>query len=329
MLRIVPRALALLLVASATLYAQTSRPAAGGARYRLALDKGWTFREAGKGEWMKASVPGSVHTDLLANGRIEDPFYRDNERQLQWIGKTDWEYRTTFEVSPALMRRQYFELGFEGLDTYADVFLNDRQVLSADNMFRAWTIGVTNAVRPGVNTLRVRFRSPINEVLPVMKALGYELPAANDQGEKTSPHTRKAPYHYGWDWGPRFVTSGIWRPAWLEAFDVARLSDLHVVQNRLGRDSAQLTANVEVHFAEGGGGRRRRRRPFGRTRRGAPRGQTGAGREPLRAQAQRPRPATLVARGDGRAEALHAARAAPHRRAGRRRTRDALRPAHD
>lgn len=247
MLRIVPRALALLLVASATVYAQSSRPAADGARYRLALDKGWTFREAGKGEWMKASVPGSVHTDLLANGRIEDPFYRDNERKLQWIGKTDWEYRTTFEVSPALMRRQYFELGFEGLDTYADVFLNDRHVLSADNMFRAWAVGVTSAVKPGVNTLRVRFRSPINEVLPVMKALGYELPAANDQGEKTSPHTRKAPYHYGWDWGPRLVTSGIWRSAWLEAFDAARLTDLHVVQNQLGKDSAQLTANVEVH----------------------------------------------------------------------------------
>lgn len=246
MLRIVPRALALLLVASATVYAQSSRPASGGARYRLALDKGWTFREAGKGEWMKASVPGSVHTDLLANGRIEDPFYRDNERKLQWIGKTDWEYRTTFEVSPALMRRQHFELGFEGLDTYADVFLNERQVLSADNMFRAWTVGVTSAVKPGLNTLRVRFRSPINEVLPLMKALGYELPAANDQGEKTSPHTRKAPYHYGWDWGPRFVTSGIWRPAWLEVVDVARISDLHVVQNRLGKESAELTANVEV-----------------------------------------------------------------------------------
>ena len=113
-------------------------------------------------------------------------------------------------------------------------------------MFRTWRVGAKDALRPGRNTLRIVFRSPINEVLPRMRGLGYELPAANDQGEKTSPHTRKAPYHYGWDWGPRFVTSGVWRPARLEAWDDARLADLHVVQNHLGRDSAQLTAEVEV-----------------------------------------------------------------------------------
>ncbi|HEY0171656.1 MAG TPA: hypothetical protein VGB98_11590, partial [Pyrinomonadaceae bacterium] len=246
MLRIVPRALLLLLVASAALHAQASRPAAGGARHRLALDKGWTFREAGKGEWLKATVPGSVHTDLLANGRIGDPFYRDNERKLQWIGKTDWEYRTTFDVPAPLLARRHAELVFEGLDTYAEVFINDRPLFYANNMFRTWRAGVREALRPGRNTLRILFKSPINEALPRVKEFGYELPAANDQGEKTSPYTRKAPYHYGWDWGPRFVTSGVWRPAWLEVWDGARLLDLHVSRQRLGRDAAQLTAEVEV-----------------------------------------------------------------------------------
>jgi beta-mannosidase len=245
--RTLPRLLALLLLASATLQAQSPETSTKtGARYRLRLDGGWTFREAGKGEWRRAKVPGSVHTDLLAAGLIEDPFYRDNERKLQWVGKTDWEYRTTFDAPASLLARRRVELVFEGLDTYATVFVNERRVLEADNMFRTWRVDAKAALKAGANTLRVVFRSPINEVLPRMKALGYELPASNDQGEKTSPHTRKAPYQYGWDWGPRFVTSGVWRPVTLEAWDEARLSDLHVVQNSLGKDSAQMTAEVEV-----------------------------------------------------------------------------------
>jgi len=219
---------------------------AQGGRTVVTLHEGWRFREAGKGDWRRAQVPGCVHTDLLASGLIEDPFYRDNERKLQWIGQTDWEYETTFRVAPGLLSRRHVELVFEGLDTYAAVTLNGVRLLDADNMFRVWRVDAKGALRAGDNTLRVVFRSPIGEVLPRMKALGYELPAANDQGEKTSPHTRKAPYHYGWDWGPRFVTSGVWRPVRLEAWDGARVADFRVVQQRVGRDSAQLAAVVEV-----------------------------------------------------------------------------------
>jgi len=216
----------------------------------VTLDSGWTFRQAGKDDWHKAKVPGSVQTDLLANKLIEDPFYRDNEPKLQWIGKTDWEYRTTFDVPAAMLARRNVELVFEGLDTYATVYLNERQVLEADNMFRTWRVDAKLNLKAGANTLRVVFRSPINEVLPRMKALGYELPASNDQGEKTSPHTRKAPYQYGWDWGPRFVTCGVWKPVRLEAWDDARIDSLRVVQNQLGRDKAQLTAEVEIMSSE-------------------------------------------------------------------------------
>ena len=210
------------------------------------LNSGWTFRQVGKEEWHKATVPGSVHTDLLANRLIEDPFYRDNEPKLQWIGKTDWEYRTTFDVPAAMLRRRNVELVFEGLDTYATVYLNERQLLEADNMFRTWRVDAKPALKAGSNTLRVVFRSPINEILPRMKTLGYELPASNDQGEKTSPHTRKAPYQYGWDWGPRFVTCGVWKPARLETWDTARVESLRVVQNQLGKDLARMTAEVEI-----------------------------------------------------------------------------------
>ncbi|HEV2862187.1 MAG TPA: glycoside hydrolase family 2 protein [Pyrinomonadaceae bacterium] len=230
----------LLLLAAPTVFAQTA------AVRKIPLHEGWRFRQAGKAEWHPAAVPGCVHTDLLDNRLIEDPFFRDNEPKLQWIGKTDWEYQLSFTVGKDVLSRRRLELVFEGLDTYANVTLNDRPLLDADNMFRTWRVDVKNVLRPGANTLHVRFRSPVNEVLPVMQRLGYELPAVNDQGEKTSPHTRKAPYHYGWDWGPRFVTSGIWQPVTLEAWDDARLSDLRVTQNQLTKESAQLTADVEL-----------------------------------------------------------------------------------
>jgi beta-mannosidase len=236
----------LLLLAAHLVLAQTPKDARQSARVKILLHSGWTFREAGKGVWRAANVPGCVHTDLLANKLIEDPFYRDDEPKLQWVGKTDWEYRATFDASPDLLKREHVEMVFEGLDTYAAVTLNGAPLLEADNMFRTWRVDCKRLLRPGANNLHVTFRSPIKEVLPSMAKMSYQLPAANDQGEKTSPHTRKAPYQYGWDWGPRFVTSGVWRPVSLEAWDSARVESLRVVQNQLDKDSAQMTAEVEV-----------------------------------------------------------------------------------
>jgi beta-mannosidase len=212
----------------------------------VSVNDGWQFHEVGKDVWRPATVPGCVHTDLLNNKLIDDPFYRDNEQKLQWIGKTDWEYQTTFNVAPEILARENIDLVFEGLDTYANVFLNDESLLNADNMFRTWRADCKRLLRPGANTLRIRFRSPINEVLPLMAKLNYQLPAGNDQGEKTSPHTRKAPYQFGWDWGPRFVTSGIWRPVYLEVWDQARVDDLHILPKQVTADAANLRAEVEV-----------------------------------------------------------------------------------
>ena len=212
----------------------------------MQINTGWQFREVGKEDWHDASVPGCVHTDLLANKLIDDPFYRDNEKKQQWIDKKDWEYRTTLKVTPQTLASEHVELVFEGLDTYAQVYLNEQLVLSADNMFRTWRIDAKQALKAGDNSLRIVFRSPVNEILPVMKKLNYQLPAPHDQGEKTSPFTRKAPYQYGWDWGPRFVTSGIWRPVSLEAWNQVRVNDVQMVVKKISADVAELSANVEV-----------------------------------------------------------------------------------
>ncbi len=117
---------------------------------------------------MLATVPGCVHTDLIANKVIEDPFYRDNEKRLQWIGKTNWIYQLSFDVSDETLKRQNIELVFNGLDTYADVSINDKPILDADNMFRTWRVSVKDLLKKGENVIRITFRSPINEILPLM-----------------------------------------------------------------------------------------------------------------------------------------------------------------
>ena len=215
----------------------------------MQLQDGWQFREMKKREWYPAKVPGCVHTDLLDNKLIDDPFFRDNEQKLQWIGKTDWEYRTQFNLNTEFLQHKNIQLVFEGLDTYAIVFLNDAKVLSANNMFRRWEVNCERDLKVGQNTLHIVFRSPINEILPVLKQSKYQLPASNDQGEKTCPYTRKAPYHYGWDWGPRLVTSGIWKPVYLQAWDQVVLRDFTIHQDHVTPSEAKLTAEFLVESA--------------------------------------------------------------------------------
>lgn len=213
----------------------------------------WTFKACEDQEWLPAQVPGCVHTDLLKLGKIPDPFYGTNEKEVQWIDKKDWEYQTKFDVQEKLFAQEHLELVFDGLDTYADVYVNDQHVLSADNMFRVWNVDVKAVVKAQDNVLRIRFRSPIQEDLPKLEKLGYALPAANDQSDvgelgdkKVSIFARKAPYHYGWDWGPRFVTSGIWREARLEGWSEVRINDVYIQQQDVSASVASLTAVVEI-----------------------------------------------------------------------------------
>ncbi|HZL20479.1 MAG TPA: glycoside hydrolase family 2 protein [Polyangia bacterium] len=240
-----------------------ARPAYGGdsiagGRDRIELAGPWTFRRVTRADapaepWLPATVPGCVHTDLFTNGKIGDPFYRLNEKDQQWIERESWEYQTTIRVDAATLARERIELVMSGLDTYAEVFVNGASVLYANNMFRAWRVDVKPHLEAGDNLLVIRFRSPIEEVKPAYDHLGYHLPAANDQAtEMVSMWSRKAPYHYGWDWGPRFVTSGIWRPIALESWDAARLDDVQVFQDHLDANAAELIIRTRVVAARAG-----------------------------------------------------------------------------
>ncbi|NIM12260.1 MAG: glycoside hydrolase family 2 protein [Candidatus Aminicenantes bacterium] len=206
----------------------------------IEINQGWQFRQKGKEKWFKAIVPGCVHTDLMANGLLEDPFYRDNEKKAQWVEEEDWEYLTRFTVDKKLLKKENIEIVLYGLDTYAQVYLNDSPLLEADNMFREWRAEVKPLLKLGENTLRIHFRSPVKKVQPRWEQLGYELP------EGPQVMTRKAPYHYGWDWGPRLVTCGTWRPVVLKAWNRARIQSLQIVQQALEPGNARLTAELEI-----------------------------------------------------------------------------------
>ena len=221
---------------------------------RSELNKGWRFRQARLQQWRTAIVPGVVHTDLLAHGLIEDPFFRLNERAAQWVDKEDWVYETTFDIPVNMLGNRNYRLVFNGLDTYADVELNGEKILSADNMFRRWPVDVSDKLKERGNVLQVYFHSPIKIDIPKWEALPYHYEAGNDQsqngglfGKQVSIFARKAGYHYGWDWGPRLVTSGIWRPVVLESWNDARIEDLAFQTKCLGKRKAEMVCIVEVN----------------------------------------------------------------------------------
>lgn len=199
------------------------------------IHEGWKFRQARQGNWHEAKVPGEVHTDLMRENMIEDPFFEQNERSVQWVDKEDWIYETVFSPSADVLNQQHINLVFKGLDTYADVYLNDSLILKADNMFRQWTVPVKALLKNNENRLRVYFHSPIKVDLPKFDSLNFIYEACNDQSEnggifdkRVSVFARKAGYHYGWDWGPRLVTSGIWRPVVLEGWSDAKIEHLFI-----------------------------------------------------------------------------------------------------
>jgi beta-mannosidase len=206
---------------------------------KILLQDNWTFQRAGSDSTFPARVPGCVHLDLVANGLIPDPFFGENEKRVQWVENEDWIYRTTFRSTSQLLDFSHINLVFEGLDTYASVYLNDSLVLTADNMFRKWTVDVKKLLHSGHNELKVIFRSPVKANREKAAVLPYSLP-----DERAL--SRKAPYMFGWDWGPRLVTSGIWKPVYFEAWEDVKIENWQIMTDSLGQDLAKLHLVLKV-----------------------------------------------------------------------------------
>ena len=203
----------------------------------------WHFHKLTESRWYPASVPGTVHTDLLNNKLIPDPFFADNEKHIQWIENEDWEYKTEFTISKKEFTSSHIELEFDGLDTYATVYVNDSLILRADNMFRSWNKTIKQYLKLGKNSLRIVFASAVKKGKEEATKLPYTLPG----DEKI--FTRKSQYQYGWDWGPRFVTCGIWKPVKLRFWDKVKILDVSCSQNHLTDSLAELSFTVWIDVA--------------------------------------------------------------------------------
>ena len=207
---------------------------------RLLSKENWKFQKFSDNQWSKAQVPGTAHTDLLLNKYIPDPFYGSNEKQLQWIEEQYWVYQTQFVVSKKELQAQNKELIFYGLDTDAEVYLNDSLILEANNMFRTWRLPVQKLLRQGKNTLRVEFESSSLKAKKAAALYPFVLPG----DEKV--YVRKAPYQFGWDWGPRFVTTGIWKDVSLHFWNSVQLESVAYSQEELNDKVAQLKIKATV-----------------------------------------------------------------------------------
>lgn len=191
------------------------------------LGGAWRMREADSQTWHSAHVPGSVYADLMADGTMPDPFWRENELDAFERMKKDYVYQRTFTVTEAQLAHAHVELVCEGLDTLAHVSLNGREIAFADNMHITWVWDVKEQLHAGENTLEIRFDSPILYCAKkAEEAPGWESSDATPGFR----HLRKAHCMFGWDWGPRLPDAGIWRPIFLRTWDAARLENALMLQ---------------------------------------------------------------------------------------------------
>jgi beta-mannosidase len=213
----------------------------------IELEGKWEFKQSGTEKWFPATVPGVVHTDLLANNLIEDPFWENNEQQLQWIEKEDWTYRTTFNISREQLQNEHIEILFEGLDTYAALKLNGELILSTTNMFRQWKTEIKRLLKEGENKLEITFTSPLKYNKDKYDSNAHQLPSGSETVEpRVGSFTRKAAYHFGWDWGPRFVTCGIWRPVKINCWNTARITDVYCKTLSISENKAEMMASITI-----------------------------------------------------------------------------------
>lgn len=221
---------------------------------RINLNGAWRFKGINKyrtlpannrgiTEWMNAAVPGTVHTDLLANRAIPDPFYRMNELDVQWVDSQQWVYRKPFVVDEHFLSAREVELVAEGLDTYARIRINGKGVAETANMFVEHRLSVKQFLRRGTNVIEIMFDSPVARSKKLQKKYG-KLDVAL---EPHRVYVRKAQYSFGWDWGPRLATSGIWRNIFLEASSHPILRHPFVKVVSANKREAVIELSVEIH----------------------------------------------------------------------------------
>lgn len=208
----------------------------------FSLNGVWQLRQQGSAKVYNAIVPGTVQLDLFRNRAIPDPFFGDNESKLQWISDTGWVYEKYFQLTREFLSSRHVKLVCEGLDTYANVYINDSLVIAADNMFKTWYANnIKLILHEGYNRIRIEFLSITKVNRELYSKLTYKLP-----GDDRSV-CRKAAYQFGWDWGPRYITIGIWKSIYLEHWNFVDLLGIQFIQRKLTDSVANMTASFVLN----------------------------------------------------------------------------------
>lgn len=206
----------------------------------ISLNDNWLIKSANDSIKLTTNIPNETHFDLCKNKIIPHPFWGDNEKHIQWVAESNWIYEKEFDVDSSFLTSENIELVFDGVDTYSDIYLNDIKILSTNNQFRQWKADVKAIIKPSNNKLRILIHTPFDIEKHKAEVYGFQPPS------DSRIFTRKAAYVYGWDWGPRIVTSGIWKPAKLEGWNGPRLKNVFIIQDSLTERKAYLTASFEI-----------------------------------------------------------------------------------
>jgi beta-mannosidase len=211
------------------------------------LNDNWKMRKVFEKSFLPAKVPGSVYNDLLLNNKMEDPFWRDNEDKAFKLMESDYEYICSFDLSPRMLNMDRVMLRFDGLDTLADVYLNQTPLGKADNMHRIWEFDVKKDLKKGKNELQVVFHSPVQFVREAYKK---EKTGGSSHCLDGFPQLRKAHCMFGWDWGPRLPDAGIWREVKLLGFRTTRIDNVYITQKHR-KEKVDLGLDVRLDMAPG------------------------------------------------------------------------------
>ena len=213
-------------------------------RHIFDLTSDWEMRPVSDPEWLPAIVPGSVYVDLMNNGKMPDPYYRDQEAIAYDLMETDYVYRKTFVPDAALLGALELRLVMEGIDTLADISINNQFVLHTENMHRTYMIDIRSFVHEGENTLTILLRSPLRAAHAAYER--HQVPGSSDSVQGFAM-IRKAHCMYGWDWGPRLPDAGIYRPIYLWAVSEPKLKSVQVRQmHRDGRVTLSLNPEMDI-----------------------------------------------------------------------------------
>ena len=224
---------------------------------KISLPTDWQLRAVGRldeapahvlNREIPAVVPGCVHLDLMRENLIPDPYLDLNEALVQWVGRTDWEYSTSFQISKNDLAEERVDLVCEGLDTIATIWINDAEVGRSENMHVEARYAIKEQLRAGENTIRIRFDSAVHYARARRDALG-DLPHANVSEAEPFQFIRKNACNFGWNWGPMLTTAGVWKPIRLEAWSVARIKSVRPLVKVANEKVAVVDILVDVEFA--------------------------------------------------------------------------------